>query len=348
MSNVKYIYWFTYYNLDAPSVRYRAKYPLNFFKKNYGVKSTLIIPGYDRKRMFSFIKSYCSALFFRKEKSVIVIQRVHSNFIYSTLLKLLVIVRKKDTVYDLDDADYLYCRPNSIYFFAKKCARLSLGSQEISNHLSRFNSTILITTSPTPDMKIIKQKKSDIFTIGWVGGFAGDHKKSMIEIVFPAINQLNFECKFILLGVTHAKDEEFVKKYFNKNKNIQLEIPAKINWLNEAELQHKIMSFDIGIATLIDNEIQRSKSGIKAKQYLNNGVPVLGTDLPENNRVIKNEINGFFCSNTKEFHQRIVEFHEMSDEQYSSFLKNARDSIKEFNLEKYYADFILFDKSNDG
>ena len=48
------------------------------------------------------------------------------------------------------------------------------------------------------------------------------------------------------------------------------------NWNDEPSLQNKITSFDIGITTLMDYEIQKPKSGIKAKQYFNNGVPVLG------------------------------------------------------------------------
>ena len=340
MSDIKYIYWFSYYNLDSPSVRYRAKYPLEFFKENYNIESSHIIPGYAPKTAFSFIKSYCSALFFRKDNSVIVIQRVHSNFIYSSLLKLLVSIRRSDTVYDLDDADYLYCKSNSIYFFAKKCSRITAGSKAIAHHLSEFNNTILITSSPTPDLQIVKKKKSAIFTIGWIGGFGGDHKKSLIEIVFPAIKELDFKCKFILLGVTKSMDSEFIQEYISENKNIQVETPADIDWKNELSLQQKIATFDIGIATLIDNEIQRSKSGIKAKQYLNNGVPVLGTNLPENDWVIKDGVNGFFCSSIQEFKQRILEFYTMDDLLYADFSQNARKTIREFDHQKYYTDFI--------
>src|SRR4030067_1603790 len=104
---IEFIYWFAYYNLDSPSVRYRAKYPLEFFRKHKGVESFLVIPGYSPSKIFLFLKAYFSVLFFRRKNSLIVIQRVQSHFIYSTLLKLLVKIRIKDTVYDLDDADYL-------------------------------------------------------------------------------------------------------------------------------------------------------------------------------------------------------------------------------------------------
>ena len=340
MKEVKYIYWFAFYNEDSPSVRYRATYPLEYFKEQYHIESSIIVPGYHPKKIFRFLKCYLSALFARKKDSLIVVQRVHSNFIYANLLRLLVTVRRKFTVYDLDDADYLYLPSKLIYSFAKKCSAITAGSRAIASHLEKYNDSIIITSSPTPDLNIYKTKKNDILTIGWIGGFGGDHKNSVSQLVFPAIKELNFPCKLIILGVLNSEDKRFVINYFRSNSHIEVEIPLFIDWKDESRLQEKIVSFDIGIATLVDNEIQRSKSGIKAKQYLNNGIPVLGTNLPENDWVIEDGYNGYFCDSSHDFKKRIIEFSEMEEKVYSQFIKNARESIKEFNHDKYYADFI--------
>lgn len=130
----------------------------------------------------------------------------------------------------------------------------------------------------------------------------------------------------------------YIQNYFKGNKYIKLDIPINIDWRNELDIQKRIIKFDIGIATLIDNEIQKSKSGIKAKQYLNNGIPVLGTKLPENDWVIKDGINGYFCKTDKDFKKRIIEFYTMDNDLYNRFSMNAKDSISEFNHEKYYND----------
>ncbi|MEM9025216.1 MAG: hypothetical protein AAGB22_15825, partial [Bacteroidota bacterium] len=116
---MKFIYWFAYYGLDSPSVRYRANYPLREFKRTHGIGYTLVIPGYRPALILRFLRAYCSALCFRKRNSVIVIQRVNSGFIYATLLRLLVVLRPKDTVYDLDDADYLTHPDRSRGFFLR-------------------------------------------------------------------------------------------------------------------------------------------------------------------------------------------------------------------------------------
>jgi glycosyltransferase involved in cell wall biosynthesis len=336
---LNYVYCFAYYNFDSPSVRYRAKYTLSYFKSKHGINYSLVIPGYTLHRIIKFMSAYLSALFLSGKNSLIVIQRVNSNFIYSRLLKTLVKLRTGNTVYDIDDADYLEYKPDTIYYFARKCRTISAGRKKIAEHLSQFNSDIVHTTSPIVDLNIVKKKRNKLFTIGWIGGFGGEHKEGMINLVFPVLKELGFEFKLIVLGVTNNNDADIIKNYFTKCKNIRIEIPRSIDWSDEVDIQKRIATFDIGIATLLDTEIQKSKSGIKAKQYMNNGVPVLSSNLPENDTVIEEGVNGFFCSSPTDFEEKIIKFHEMSDNEYYYFSSNARNSIIGFNHEKYLADF---------
>jgi len=278
---LKYIYWFAYYNLKSPSVRYRAKYPLDYLLKNYGIKSSLIIPGYGLKQILAFIHAYFSAVFFQKKGSIVVIQRIHSNFIYANLLKLLVRIKKERTIYDIDDADYLEIPSKTIYFFIKNCSAVMVGSHELAENLSKYNSHIILNTSPVPDLGIIKTNRNQVLRIGWIGGFGGDHKKSLEELLFPAVVSLPFPIVLSILGVYTNNDYKFLIAYFKEYPNIKLEIPFATDWTDEEAIQKKIVGFDIGIATLFNHEMHRSKSAFKAKQYLNNGIPVLSSDIKE-------------------------------------------------------------------
>lgn len=342
----QFIYWFAYYNLDSPSVRYRGKFPLDFFKEEKGIDNYFVVPSYRPKGMLLFLRAYLSALFFRKRNSLIVIQRVQSNFIYARLLKLLVLVRRKNTIYDLDDADYLEINPSTLYFFAKNCERIFAGSAQIKKHLSVHNSSIVFSTSPTVDLGIVKKNRNSVFTIGWIGGFGGDHKTSLIEWVFPAILHLDFPVRFTIIGVGKQEDIDFIRTYFSNNQKIEIDIPRAIDWKNEHDIQLRIVTFDVGIATLTNTELQLSKSGIKAKQYMNNGVPVLSTNLLENNTVVVDGYNGYFCSSVIDFEKRILQFAEMTETEYFSFSSNARHSIFHFDHLNYYRNFeFLHSKS---
>ena len=72
---------------------------------------------------------------------------------------------------------------------------------------------------------------------------------------------------------------------------------------------------------------------------MNNGVPVLSTNLPENNTVVVEGVNGYFCTTTNDFIERLNQFYKMSNSDYLQFSKNARKSISNFDHNKYFTDF---------
>ena len=337
---LKFIYWFAFYDLYSPTVRYRAKYPLDFLKKNYGIGSYFVYPSYNIINIIRFVIIYSSALVFRKKNSLIVVQSVNSNFLYANALKLLVRLRNKNTVYDLDDADYLRFPPSTIYYFIKHCRTVTVGSSELLKNLSGRNANTVLITCPVPDLKMVKQNRNTLLTLGWIGEFTGGHKESMVKFFFPSLAGLPFKIKLVLLGVIDQNEHQFLKDYFGDFSNVTLEIPQNIAWKNEEEIQKRIMEFDAGIATLLDTEFYRSKSAFKAKQYLNNGIPVLSSDIPENNLFVKHGENGFFCSTPSDFRQRIIELNSMGNSQYNKLSVAARQSIYNFNLDKFSADFI--------
>lgn len=332
---ISHIYWFAYYNLDSPSVRYRAQYPLDYAKKELDISSDLIVPTYSLTGLWRFMKCYFTALFFTKKHALIVIQRVRSNFIYAKLLKFLVMMRKKHTVYDLDDADYLEHKPDSIHFFARKCNCISAGSPEIASYLKQFNTNVLHTSSPIIDLGIVKKERNTVFTIGWIGGFDWGHKGSLYKYLFPAVKALDFHCCLVMIGITKASDRNELIHYFKDCDHVKLIIPTDINWRDEREIQKRITAFDVGIATLSNNPVQLAKSGIKAKQYMISGVPVICNDLAENNTVVIDGYNGFVCNSYTAFSKRLTEIKCMSDIVYWQYAKHARNSMERFSHSKY-------------
>ncbi|MCX6274638.1 MAG: hypothetical protein NTV09_05485 [Bacteroidetes bacterium] len=210
-AGLKFVYWFAYYNLSSPSVRYRGLYALRFLKNEYKINSYFIVPRYTPSGVFEFIWAFLSALIFRKAGSIIVIQRIHSGFIYSTLLKLLIKIRNDNTFYDLDDADYLEHPPATIYYFIRNCSAVFTGSRELMNNLSPLSKKILLNTSPVPDPIVFKKNKNQLLTIGWIGDFRGGHSESMKSVFFPALSSLPFNIKLILLGVTKNLNTNFLQ-----------------------------------------------------------------------------------------------------------------------------------------
>ena len=57
---IKHIYWFAYFNLEEPSVRYRAKFPLQQLRDKHGITFSIVYPGYDFKNLSNFILTFLS------------------------------------------------------------------------------------------------------------------------------------------------------------------------------------------------------------------------------------------------------------------------------------------------
>jgi len=341
---IKHIYWFAYFNMFSPSVRYRAKYPLDLFNQKHEISYSFIFPSYNPKYILRFLIGYFFALFFRKKDSLIVIQRVHTHFIYSTALKTLIFFQKKNTLYDLDDAEYFDRPAGTINYFLKNCETCSVGSNAVKEYALKFNSNVLLLTSPVISHAISKQKRNAIFTIGWIGDFGGSHRESLFQLFFPAIKDSNFRIKLVILGIRQEIHREEVENYFSENKNIHVEIPSNIHWQNELSVYNRVKEFDVGICPLVDNEITRAKSAFKIKQYFSCGIPALGSDIGENGRFIKHGINGFLCNTVEEFREAVLQIKNLNDEDYSSLCIEAKKCVNQFDMEHYCSTILQYYK----
>jgi glycosyltransferase involved in cell wall biosynthesis len=336
---IKYIYWFTYYNLDAPSIRYRAKYPLEELRQKQGINYCIVYPGYDFKSLLIFFKAYFGALFFRKKNSAIVFQKIYTKRIYSKALKFLLLFRKKNTFYDIDDAEYEKFPPETIHHFIKNCAFVSVGSNALADYAKKINPRVFLLTSPVMAHQQLKEKRNAEITIGWIGCFDA-HRKSMYGLLFPALKNSGFKINLVLLGLNIEEDILNVRALFSSNKNITLEIPENINWRDEISVYKMVKEFDIGIAPLLDTSINRAKSAFKLKQYFSCGVPALASSVGENALFLRSGVNGFFCDSPEEIKEGIEKIRNMQENDYNYLCNNALASAKEFSLENYCSIFL--------
>lgn len=340
---IKHIYWFAYFNLNEPSVRYRAKFPLEQMNNENGITFSIVYPGYDFNNLTNFILTFFSVLIFRKKNSVIVFQKIYTNGIYTNALKVLLFFRRHHTIYDIDDAEYTRKPAKTMHHFMKKCSACSAGSKSIMEYIKIFNKNVLLLTSPVIDHGLSKKEMEKTFTIGWVG-YYGAHRKSLTQLFFPALNNIDFPIKLKLLGVANKLEEEEIKSYFKNNSNISIETPLDLNWLDEHSIYKKITEFDVGISPLIDNEFNRGKSAFKLKQCLSCGIPVLGSSVGENKEFIKAGVNGYLCDNPDDFFQKLNLIKQAHIQDYNRLSINAKMTFQTFSIDTYCSAFINYFK----
>ncbi len=342
---MKHIYYFTYYNISAPSIRYRAIYVLEKLRAEYNYTYDFVYPSYKPKEIFNFLRVFFSILIFRKKNSTIVFQKIYTRRIYATALKILLHFHPENTIYDIDDAEYENYPPHTINHFLANSSSVSVGSHTLLNYAGQFNQNVTILTSPVVAHSQFKSGRNDVFTIGWIG-FYNAHQHNLRKLFFPALKNVNFPIRLVLLGVTKPEHMVEIKGYFSSNSNVILEIPEDIDWQDELSIYKRIKQFDIGISPLLNTEINRAKSAFKLKQYLSCGVPVLASNIGENSIFLKDGINGYFCKNAAEYLEKILLVRDMTDASYSEMQKHALDTVSSFSIKTYcYALMNLLPKS---
>ncbi len=330
----QHIYWFAYFNTEEPSVRYRAKYALEELAAQHKLTYDLVFPGYSPLTVLKFVITFFSIIVARKPNSVIVFEKIHTQRIYATALKLLLRIKPDRTFYDIDDADYLKFPPETIYHFIKHCSACTVGSQSIADFACKMNKNVLLLTSPVVDHRHIKTYRNKELVIGWIG-YYNAHRESLMQLFFPSLKDVSIPVKLLLMGVTKQHHREELANYFVGIKNVTLEIPQDIDWQNEDEIYRTISTIDIGIAPLLNTEINKAKSAFKLKQYMSCGIPVLGSGTGENKVFLKHGINGYVCDSSQDYEQHIMKISEMSDTEYGSLSVHALDTKKLFSMHYY-------------
>lgn len=342
---ITHIYWFANYNPSSPSVRYRIIYTLPYFK-NMGISSSFVYPGYGFLNILHFIKIYLSVVFFRKKNSIIVFQKIHSARMYATLLKALLLFRSQNTLYDIDDAEYERHPSGTIHFFMRKCSACSAGSTRLLQYISVFNSNSFLQTSPVMQHDKIKIKRNQELVIGWIG-FYNAHRKSLQELFYPALTDVRFPVRFVLIGVQEVKDRDEILSYFNDIKNIQIEFQNLADWEHDMPAYELISQFDIGVSPLLDTEMNRSKSAFKIKQYFSCGVPALGSPVGENITLISDGKNGFLCYSVQDYKERITEISSMNSSAYKQMQLHVLETRNNFSIENYCKNLVSFFESRN-
>lgn len=343
-----HIYWFASYHLDSPSTRYRAKYPLDFLVDNQLISYDLIFPQRTVKGLLRFFKTYLKALFFKKSNDIIVIQKVCSNGFFAKALQCLVLFRKENTLYDLDDAEYLRQPTATLHFFLRHCEKITVGSEALCQYALQFNSKVYLQTSPVVSHCFQKKEKNDTLTIGWAGDVGNgniiskpfSHKTSLFQLLFPALKLMTIPLNICILGVKNEADVEEIKAFFQEKTNINIEIPFPLNWQNDMWLYEKMTTWDIGVSPMILHPFNEAKSAFKAKQYLSCGLPVLASPTGENTSFVLDGQNGFICNNTTEFYDKIMQFEVMDKAKYEQMSRNALDSKIHFSIARYCTIFL--------
>ena len=172
----------------------------------------------------------------------------------------------------------------------------------------------VVDTDKFVNTEIAKDKK---ITIGWVGSPSTAKYLYLIEEALKDLNRFS-DVKFSFIGAGELKFD-----------NLQID---NIAW-NEASEIEEISKFDVGIMPLEDGPFERGKCGFKLIQYLSCGIPVVGSPVGVNDKIIQHGVNGFKAETTEDWIKYLTILKEDSDLRKKMASEGRKLIIRDYSLE---------------
>jgi glycosyltransferase involved in cell wall biosynthesis len=165
--------------------------------------------------------------------------------------------------------------------------------------------------------------------IGWVGG--SSHDRDILEAA-DAVRRFikRFPSWQLCVGGVDYRDKFKVKD--------ALFMPW-IHVTDEPELYYRVIDFDIGICPLLDTKFSRSKSPVKALEYMARGGVVVASDIEPYRLLVKHGYNGFLVKREHEWLKYLSLL--ASDEALRLEMKaNALKTAAEWTIEKNWQQWV--------
>jgi glycosyltransferase involved in cell wall biosynthesis len=167
--------------------------------------------------------------------------------------------------------------------------------------------------------------------LGWMGG--ASHGRD-IHVATPAVRR--FMKRFpnwdlVLSGVDYRRE-------FRCPPERSYHIPW-IHVCDDSDIFYRAIDFDIGICPLLDTQFARSKSHIKALEYMARGMPVIASDVEPYRKFIRHGENGFLVKHEHEWLSALSEL--ASDDKLRQEMgANAHAWAAEHTIEKHYTEWV--------
>jgi glycosyltransferase involved in cell wall biosynthesis len=303
----------------APSQRFRFEQYIDTLKQNeYEIAIFSFFTPNAYKLIYQpgklLIKSWSVFIAFMKrfllmfqlnQYSIIFIHREASPLGPPVFEWVIAKILKKQIVYDFDDAIWLEntSQSNQLISSLKRHSKVEsicrwstlimCGNHFLMDFAKSHNKNVVYMPTTIDVENVhneIKEHNSDKIVVGWTGTHSTIKYLYQIEdVLYGLQKELNFEFRVI-----SNQEPEFKKiKY------------SYFPWKKDQEIRD-LLTFDIGIMPLVDDQWAKGKCGFKALQYMSLGIPCIVSAVGVNNTLVEDGVNGFLTKNKLDWRVTIL------------------------------------------
>lgn len=209
----------------------------------------------------------------------------------------------KRIIFDFDDAVWLTDKIDERWWvkavkwrkkvrsLCKWSYKVSCGNDYLCQYARQFNQRVIynpttVDTNSFQSSNKTEKKQTDEFVIGWTGSHTTLKYLNMLEEPLRALEEKYPQIRIMIIA--------------DQPPHFSLRSIDFVPWSEKTEVEY-LLTIDIGIMPLPDNDWSRGKCGFKALQYMSLEKPALVSPVGVNTRVVDHGINGFHCSTPLEW-----------------------------------------------
>lgn len=314
-SNIKRVYFLVPAPLGiSPGQRFRFEHYLRYMEQNgleYKISSFYSLAGW--KSLFvngGFLKKIFAVVsgFLRRIKDLFRLRKYDFIFIYREAVPLgppiiewvIAKLYRKKIIYDFDDAIWVPVSSEfnrlvlSVKWFSKIAVickwsyKVSVGNEYLGEFAAKYNTNVVVIPTVVNTSEVhnsIQVHTNNAPAIGWTGTFS---TLKYLDMVLPVLKELQTKHDFKFIVIADVDPQLPLTNY------------KFIKWNKETEAKD-LLSLQIGLMPLYDDEISRGKCGFKAIQYMSMGIPAVVSAVGVNKKIVNNEQDGFICTQPEEW-----------------------------------------------
>jgi glycosyltransferase involved in cell wall biosynthesis len=321
---MRVLFWVPY-PTEGASNRYRVEQYLPYLKEagiDYSLRSfwssrafeILYKTGHHFAKFYYFILGTISRFFdlVRVFQYDVVFVHREAYPIGGAFFETILAILKKPFIFDFDDAIFLpasshpnnfierYKKPDKIANIIKMARHVIAGNHYLADFALRQNHSVSIIPTPIDTDKYYpdEKKHSSELVVGWIGSVTTLSFLNKMRNIFIQLSKRFCHIKFKIVGGNFSVST--LSNIISKP------------WSLDEEIED-LMTFDIGIMPMPDNEWTKGKCGFKVILYMSMGIPCVCSPVGVNREIIIDGVNGFLARTEEDWIEKLVLLIESSE-----------------------------------
>lgn len=172
---------------------------------------------------------------------------------------------------------------------------VTVSTEPLADEIRKLNKNVAVLPNHVDsDLLYHERPRRERLTVGWQGG--GSHLIDWMEAAEPVgeILRVNPDVDMHFVGIDYSPLLRKTDCRYTP-------------WRQDVWAYFKGIDFDIGLAPLADTPFNRSKSWIKALEYMAMGIPVIASDQPAYRDLVQDGVTGYLVRTVDEWKTRLID-----------------------------------------